>query len=48
MLFGKHMLSRYVVIHIQNVNIERVSVVKFLCMYVDDLFNWNYHITYVK
>ena len=47
-LFGKRMLSRDVVIHIRNVNIERVRVVKFLGMYVDDLLNWNYHITYVK
>ena len=29
-LFGKRMLSRDVVIHIHNVNIERVRVVKFL------------------
>ena len=42
------MLSRHVVIHIVNVNIERVRVVKFLGVYVDDLLNWNYHITYVK
>ena len=48
MLFGKHMLSRYVVIHIQNVNIERVRAVQFLGVYVDDLLNWNYHITKSK
>jgi len=47
-LFGKRLLSRDVVIHIQNVNIEGVRVVNFLGMYVDDLLNWNYHITYVK
>ena len=48
MLFGKRMLSRDVVIHIQNGNIERVRVVKLLGVYVDDLLNWNYHITYVN
>ena len=47
-LFRKRMLSRFVVIHIGNVNIDRVRVVKFLGVYVDDLFNWNYHITYIK
>ena len=45
MLFGMCMLSRDVVIHMQNVNIERVRVVKFLGVYVDDLLNWNDHIT---
>ena len=45
MLFGKRMLSRDVVIHIRNVNIEKVRVIKFLGMYIDDLVNWNYHIT---
>ena len=41
MLFGKRKFSRNVIIHIRNVNIERVRVVKFLGVYVDD-------ITYVK
>ena len=33
---------------IRNVNIERVRVVKFLGVNVDDLLNWIYRITYVK
>ena len=37
MLFRKRMVSRGVVIHIRNVNIERVRVVQFLEVYVDDL-----------
>ena len=47
-LFGKRTLSRDVVMHIRNVNIERVRVVKFLGVYVGDLLNWNYDITCVK
>ena len=42
------MFCRHVVIHIRNVNIERVRLAKLLLVYVDDLLNWNYHITYVK
>ena len=47
-IFGKDVLIRYVVRHIRNVNIERVTVVMFLRVYVEDLLNWNYDIIYVK
>ena len=47
-LLGKRMLSRDVVIHIRNVNIERVRVVNFWWVYVNDLLNWNYHIILCK
>ena len=42
------MLSRDDVIHIWNVNIERVGVVKFLGVCIDDFLSWNYNIKYVK
>ena len=47
MLFGNSMLGEDVIIHIQNVNIERVRA-KLVGVYVDDLLNWNVHIKYVK
>ena len=47
-LFGKRVPSRDFFIHIRNVNIERIRVVTFLRMYVDDLHNWNGDTKYVK
>ena len=42
------MLRKGVNIKIRNVNIERVSVTKFLVAFIDDLLNWNTHIKHVQ
>ena len=48
MLFGNRMLNKEINIKIQNVNIERVRVTKFLGVFIDDLLNWKAHIKYVQ
>ena len=42
------MLNKEINIKIQNVNIERVRVTKFLGVFTDELLNWKLHIKYVQ
>jgi len=43
MLFGSRMLNKEVNIEMQNVNIERVRVTKFLGVFIDELVNGKAH-----
>ena len=47
-LFVSCMLNKEVNIKMQNVNIERVSITKFLGVFIDELLNWKVHIKYVQ